>query len=105
VWLAGEIRTPPFSEAARFEAGMLLRRLQRGELLAMPASRPMSGIGKKCHELRIVDETATWRVYRLESDAIVILDIFSKKTTKTPKAVIDVCKERLKRYLRAAKEE
>lgn len=72
----------------------------------MPASRPMPSIGKKCHELRIVDETATWRiVYRLESDAVVILDIFSKKTTKTPKAVIDVCKERLKRYLKVAKEE
>lgn len=106
VWLAGEIKTPPFSEVARFEAGMLLRRLQRGEILAMPASRPMPSIGKKCHELRIVDETATWRiVYRLESDAVVILDIFSKKTTKTPKAVIDVCKERLKRYLKVAKEE
>jgi phage-related protein len=106
VWLAGEIKTPPFSEAARFEAGMLLRRLQRGETVPMPASRPMSSIGKKCHELRVVDETATWRiVYRLESDAVVILDIFSKKTTKTPKAVIDVCKERLKRYLKAVKEE
>lgn len=106
VWLAGEIKTPPFSDAARFEAGMLLRRLQRGETLAMPASRPMSSVGKKCHELRIVDETATWRiVYRLESDAVVILDIFSKKTTKTPKAVIDVCKDRLKRYLKAVKEE
>lgn len=77
VWMAGEIKTPPFSEAARIEADILLRQLQRGESLAMPASRPMPSIGKKCHELRIVDETATWRiVYRLESDAVVILDIF-----------------------------
>jgi phage-related protein len=106
VWLAGEIKTPPFSDAARFEAGMLLRRLQRGEMLVMPMSRQMPSIGKRCHELRIVDETATLRiVYRLEPDAVVILDIFSKKTARTPKAVIDVCKARLSRYLKAAKEE
>ena len=75
-------------------------------MLTMPASRPMPTTGKKCHELRILDETATWRiVYRLEPDAVVILDIFSKKTTKTPRAVIDLCKERLGRYLKAAKED
>jgi hypothetical protein len=33
VGLHGEVKTPPFSPAARLEAGMLLRRLQRGELL------------------------------------------------------------------------
>lgn len=43
--------------------------------------------------------------HRLEEDAVVILDIFSKKTTRTPKAVLDVCKARLKRYLKTAKED
>ncbi|HXV68625.1 MAG TPA: type II toxin-antitoxin system RelE/ParE family toxin [Nitrospira sp.] len=37
-------------------------------------------------------------VYRIESDAIVILEVFSKKTSKTPKAVIQACKRRLKEY-------
>jgi hypothetical protein len=41
VWLHGEIKTPPFSRAARIEAGFLLRRLQRGEQITMPASRAM----------------------------------------------------------------
>jgi len=41
VWLHGEIRTPPLSSAARTETGFLLRRLQKGELLSMPHSRPM----------------------------------------------------------------
>ncbi len=36
VWLHGEIKTPPLSEAGRLEAGYLLRRLQRGERLEMP---------------------------------------------------------------------
>lgn len=55
VWLEGEIKTPPFTLAARIEAGTLLRRLQRGELLGMPHSRPMPSIGKRCHDLRVRD--------------------------------------------------
>lgn len=55
VWFAGEIRTPPFSQAARIEAGLLLRRLQKGETLSMPHSRPMPSIGQRWHELRIHD--------------------------------------------------
>ncbi len=31
-WLHGEIKTPPFTTEARIKAGVLLRRLQRGEL-------------------------------------------------------------------------
>jgi hypothetical protein len=59
VWLEGEIKTPPFSQAARLEAGYLLRKLQQGEALGMPHSRPMPSIGSRCHELRINDESAT----------------------------------------------
>ena len=56
----------------------------------MPYSRPMPSIGQRCHELRINDENATWRiVYRVDTDAIVIVEVFSKKTTQTPKPVID----------------
>ena len=99
VWLEGEIKTPPFSQAARLEAGYLLRKLQRREILGMPHSRPMPSIGSRCHELRINDESATWRiVYRLDADAIVVLEVFSKKSRATPKAVIDACKRRLKDY-------
>ncbi len=76
VWLHGEVKTPPFSVGARVDAGLLLRRLQQGEKLSMPHSRPMPSIGKRCHELRIDDENATWRiVYRIDSDAIVILEV------------------------------
>jgi phage-related protein len=99
VWLHGEVRSPPFSSAARVEAGLLLRRLQRGEKLALPHSRPMPAIGRRCHELRIQDEDATWRiVYRIDSDAIVILEVFSKKSQQTPRVVIDTSRERLRRY-------
>lgn len=99
VWLRGEVKTPPFSQAARIEAGILLRRLQRGELLGLPHSRPMPSVGKHCHELRITDEDAIWRiVYRIDPDAIVIGEVFKKKTQETPKAVIDTCKARFRHY-------
>ena len=57
VWIEGEIKTPPFSAEARIEAGVWLRRLQQGEHLGLPHSRPMPGIGPRCHELRIRDES------------------------------------------------
>jgi phage-related protein len=99
VWLHGEIRTPPFSTPARIEAGVLLRRLQRGESLGLPHSRPMPSVGARCHELRVRDENQTWRVmYRLDPDAVVILEVFSKKTQKTPKAVITAARVRLRAY-------
>ena len=99
VWLQGEVKTPPFSAAARIEAGFLLRRLQKGHSLSLPHSRPMPSIGRRCHELRIVDERATWRiVYRVDADAVVITEVFSKKTAATPKRVIEACKRRLRDY-------
>jgi phage-related protein len=99
VWLHGEVKTPPFSAAARLEAGILLRLLQRGERLRMPSSRPMPVVGARCHELRIVDKNVTWRiVYRLDPDAVIIIDVFAKKTAQTPKQVISTCKARLQRY-------
>lgn len=100
VWLHGEIKTPPFSFAARQEAGTLLRRLQMGELIGMPNSRPMPSVGPRCHELRIRDEHENWRImYRIDDDdAVVIVSVFAKKTRETPKAVIDTCRKRLADY-------
>ena len=99
VWLHGEVKTPPFSTKARLETGFELRKIQEGEMLSMPHSRPMPSIGSRCHELRIKDENKTWRlVYRIDSDAIVILDVFEKKTQQTPKHIIEACQKRIKYY-------
>lgn len=104
VWLRGEVKTPPFSAEARVEAGFLLRRLQKGESLGLPQSRPMPSIGSQCHELRLNDENQTWRiVYHVATDAVVILDVFSKKTAATPNEVLINCKRRLAAYISAAK--
>lgn len=106
VWLHGEVKTPPFSAQARIEAGVLLRRLQRGERLALPHSRPMPMLGARCHELRIVDAGVTWRiVYRLDPDAVVVAGLFSKKTGRTPKVALAACRRRLRAFDGAASEE
>jgi len=104
VRLSGEIKTPPFSKEARVKAGSLLRRLQEGESLGMPHSRPMPSIGPRCHEIRVRDENRIWRVvYRLDPDAILIAGVFSKTTRATSKHDIDDCQKRLKAYDQAAR--
>ena len=98
-WLHGELKTPPLGSAARIEAGYLLRELQRGKAPTMPHCRPMPEIGPRCHELRITDERATWRIiYRVDSDAILIVEVFSKKTAHTPTGVLEACRRRLREY-------
>ena len=68
----------------------------------MPHSRPMPVVGARCHELRVGDVGADWRiVYRSDADAVVVLGVFPKKTRATPKTVIAACIRRLREYDRA----
>lgn len=98
-WLHGEVKSPPWSLRARLEAGYLLRRLQEGETIGLPRSRPMPAIGPGCHELRIVDRGAAWRiVYRIDEDAVVLVEVFAKKTEVTPRTVLEACRRRLREY-------
>ena len=59
----------------------------------------MPDIGRGCHELRIVDRDATWRlIYYIDADAVTILEVFSKKTKATPGRVNGTCRKRLAQY-------
>jgi phage-related protein len=59
----------------------------------------MPSVGRRCHELRINDEHSTWRIlHRIDPDAVLILEVFQKKTSKTPKSVIEICRQRMQRY-------
>lgn len=99
VWIEGEVKSPPFSKEARIRAGFLLRQIQQGVSLSMPEARPMPSLATSCHELRIRDRDSTWRIiYSIEPEAIVILDVFTKKTRKTPRTVLARCKDRLQLY-------
>lgn len=98
-WLKCEIQSPPFSAEARIEAGEYLHVVQEGEKLEMPHSRPMPSVGSRCHEIRITDDDKKWRIiYRIDDDFIIIANIFMKKTQQTPKAEIELSKQRLKAY-------
>jgi phage-related protein len=98
-WLHGEIKTPPFTAEGRKEAGDLLRLLQEGEKLRMPQAEPLPIIGPRCGALRVRDGEHNWRiVYRLDPDAVLVLEVYAKKTRKIPQEVIDRCKQRLKHY-------
>ena len=61
--------TPPFGKAARKRAGFRLRLLQLGEL-----------------------------IFRIDDDAIVVLEIFKKKTRTTPERNKNAARQRLGRY-------
>jgi phage-related protein len=70
-----------------------------GKSLGMPQLRPMPTIGARCHELRIQDAGITRRlVYRTDPGAVVILEVFGKKTRTTPRDVIDLCRRRPRDY-------
>jgi len=76
--------------------------LQEGENLSMPDSRPMPSIGRNCHELRIVDQNINWRIlYYLTSDAVVILEVFKKKSRTTPNKILAAARERLSKFKRS----
>lgn len=99
VWLHGEVKTPPFSQEGRYEAGVLLRLLQEGERLEMPQAEPLPLIGPRCGVLRVRDGGHNWRiVYRVDTDAILVLEVYAKKTRQMPKAVVERCRKRLARY-------
>lgn len=99
VWLGGAIKSPPFSKQAQDYAGGLIRNVQAGIPVAMPDSRPMPSIGPGCHELRVRDDKVAWRIiYRVDPDAVLIVEVFRKTTRATPKHVIETCRWRLKRY-------
>ena len=99
-WLGGtEVKTPPVGHQARRDLGVALRVVQQGGLLSMPVSRPMPSIGPRCHELRVRDDTKSWRlIYRIDADAILVVDLFRKTTQQTPKRALDRARQRLSLY-------
>jgi phage-related protein len=83
-----------FPEDARQDAGYQLEKVQRGE---QPDDfKPMPTIGKGVEELRIWDESGTYRVIytaRLK-DWVVVLHAFQKKTQTTSPRDVELARTR-----------
>ncbi|ANN91273.1 type II toxin-antitoxin system RelE/ParE family toxin [Legionella pneumophila serogroup 1] len=90
-----------FDADAKQDAGYQLDKVQRGE---QPDDfKPMPSIGKGVEEIRIWDESGTYRVIytaRL-ADAVYVLHAFQKKTQTTAKRDIDLAKVRFAELMRS----
>ncbi|HHT0593443.1 TPA: type II toxin-antitoxin system RelE/ParE family toxin [Legionella anisa] len=95
------IRLREFDADAKQDAGYQLDKVQRGE---QPDDfKPMPSIGKGVEEIRIWDESGTYRVIytaRL-ADAVYVLHAFQKKTQATAKRDIDLAKTRFAELMRS----
>lgn len=89
-----------FPDEARQDAGYQLDIVQRG---GQPDDfKPMRSVGKGVEEIRVWDDTGTWRVIytaRL-ADAVYVLHAFQKKTQSTSRRDIDIARERYSQLMR-----
>ncbi len=87
-----------FPEEIRGDLADALARLEAGQTLAMPLSRPLPIIGNGVHELRLKDRSGVHRVFYVlpGAGAVYVLHAFQKKTQATPKSNLDLARKRLK---------
>jgi phage-related protein len=92
-----------FPEDARQDVGYQLDKVQRGH---QPDDfKPMPSIGRGVEELRIWDESGTYRVVYTArvAEAVYVLHAFQKKTQATSQRDVDVAKARYNELMRGVK--
>jgi phage-related protein len=89
-----------FPADARQDAGYQLDKVQRG--LQPDDFKPMPTIGKGVEEIRIRDDSGTYRVICTAklADAVFVLHAFQKKTQRTSQRDIEIAKARFKEMIR-----
>jgi phage-related protein len=95
------------SKAVRIDIGVLLRALQYGERLRMPALRPMPGLATGACELRVHDRAGQVRVFCLPGSVhgVLVLRAFRKQTATTPDQELRLGRRRLKEMRDALEED
>lgn len=85
----------------KLEIGTQLLRIQHGERLNSPLSKPMTVIHKAAHELRVQDGRGAYRIIYILSlhDKIFIPHAFTKKTQKTPLKEIKLSIQRIQEFV------
>ena len=92
-----------FPEDARQDSGYQLDKVQRGD---QPDDfKTMPSIGKGVEEIRIWDDSGTYRVIYTArfADAVYVIHAFQKKTQTTSKRDIEIAKERYAQLMRGRK--
>ena len=92
-----------FPEDARQDVGYQLDKVQRGH---QPDDfKPMPSIGRGVEELRVWDESGTYRVVYTArvAEAVYVLHAFQKKTQATSQRDVDVAKARYTELMRGVK--
>jgi phage-related protein len=92
-----------FPEDAKQDAGYQIDKVQRGE---QPDDfKAMPSIGKGVEEIRLWDESGTYRVVYTAriANAVIVLHAFQKKTQATSKRHIDIAKERFNEFMKGQK--
>lgn len=82
-----------------------IRLTRYSEVNSLDDFKPMPTIGKGVEEIRVWDESGTYRVVytaRL-AHAVIVLHAFQKKTQTTSKRDIDIAKERFTEFMRGYK--
>jgi phage-related protein len=89
-----------FPKDARQNAGRQLLKVQRGDL--PDDFQPMSDVGKGVEEIRVWEESGTFRVMYVArlADAVYVLHAFQKKTRETSKRDKEIAKLRFKQLMR-----
>ena len=93
-------RLRDFPNDARHDVGYQLDRVQRG--LQPEDFKPMPSIGRGVEEIRVWDESGTFRVIytaRL-ADAVYVLHAFQKKTQATSKRDVEIASKRFAQLIR-----
>jgi phage-related protein len=87
-----------FPKDARIRLGKGLFRLQMGEQIGMPDSRPMPGMASGGSELRVKGPDGNFRVfyYTASPQGVLVFHAFVKKTQRTPPLEIYLARKRLK---------
>ena len=96
-------RIREFPADVKQDTGYQLDKLQRGQ---QPDDfKPMPAVGKGVDEIRIWDDSGTYRVIYIARlvDAVYVFHAFQKKTQRTPQHEIDVAKARFNEFMRERK--
>ncbi len=96
-------RIREFPDAAKHEAGYQLERVQAGK---EPADwKPMPSVGLGVNEIRVREGGAFRVIYVAKfPEAVYVLHAFQKKARRTPKADIDLARDRYREMLMERKQ-